>query len=184
MLTYLFEVPQSWWLVARVVGLSYAPQLLSFFGLIPYFGNPFSWILSFWSLLAIILAMDIGLGLTLWQSIVASGLGWLLIQVWQRTLGLPIYWLARWLEDRVAGVPLKFTLHDLPRLRRWQPALPEHWENWLEQRSLSYEHSRRVLIEMVQQQKERFNQAQQTLLKGSDLSSGTIGPTTGVQHHD
>jgi len=187
MITYLFNIQQSWLLVARVVGLSYAPQLLAFFGLTPFLGNPFSWILSFWSLLAIIVAINMGLELALWQAIAASGLGWFLIQVWQRTLGRPIYSLGRWIEDRAAGVPLKFTLQDLPGLRRWQPTLPEHWEQWLTQRSLlNYENSRRIFIEKVQQYKHRLHKTQQSLLNPhhSDLSTGAIGPAGTRHKHD
>jgi len=187
MITYLFDLKPAWLLVARVVGLSYAPQLLAFFGLTPFLGNPFSWILSFWSLMAIIVAIHMGLELTLWQAIAASGLGWLLIQIWQRTLGRPIYGLGRWIEDRAAGVPLKFTLQDLPLLRRWQPTLPEHWEQWLAQRSLlNYQNSRRTLIEKVQQYKQRLHHTQRSLLNPThgDLSTGAIGPAGTRHKHD
>jgi hypothetical protein len=120
--------------VASAVGLAYAPQLLSFFTLIPFLGPGLATILSLWSMLAIVVAVRVGLGLETWQAIVTSGLGWLLIGIWQRTLGRPIYVLGRWIEQRVAGVPLEFTWQNVPLLRqgtRWI----ENWEAWRRRQS-------------------------------------------------
>jgi hypothetical protein len=127
--SYVFGLPAPLAGVVSAVGLAYAPQLLAFFVLTPFLGNPFSILLSLWSMLAIIVAVRVGLGMEMWQAIVTSGLGWLLIQVWQRTLGKPVYALGRWLERHAAGVPLEFTVNDLIRLRhrpRWLVNLP----NW------------------------------------------------------
>jgi hypothetical protein len=81
-------------------------------------------------MLAIVVAVRVGLGLEMWQAAVASGLGWLLIQIWRRTLGRPIYALGRWLQRRAAGVPLQFTLRDIQKLRHQSRFL----ENWLHRR--------------------------------------------------
>jgi hypothetical protein len=121
--------------VAAVVGLAYAPQLLAFFELTPFLGNPFGLLLSLWSMVAIVVAVRVGLGLETWQAVVASGLGWLLIQVWRRTLGRPIYALGQWLERRAAGVPMRYTRRDVPRLRR-HPKLLANWEHWTTRRQL------------------------------------------------
>ena len=127
--------------LASAVGLAYAPQLFAFFGLTPLIGNAFAWLLSLWSLLAILVAVRVGLGLETWQALVISGLGWSLIQVWKRTLGRPIYALGRWLHRRAAGVPLEFTAHDLPRLRRHPQWLknrePKQWANRKSRTSLT-----------------------------------------------
>jgi hypothetical protein len=126
--TYVFGRAVPLLAVASAVGLAYAPQLLAFFILTPFFGNIFSIFMSLWSMLAIIVAMRIGLGLETWQAVLASGLGWLFIQIWQRTLGRPIYALGRWLERRAAGVPLEFKIHDLMRLRprpHWVDKMPD-----------------------------------------------------------
>lgn len=104
--------------LASAVGLAYAPQLLAFFELTPFFGNSFSILLSLWSMIAIVIAVRAGLELETWQAIVVSGVGWLLLQLWRRTIGRPVYALGRWLQRRAAGVPLDFTLADLPVLRR------------------------------------------------------------------
>src|SRR5207302_271774 len=126
---YLFGRRAAFPAIASAVGLAYAPQLLAFFVLTPFIGNAFSWLLSLWSLLAMIIAVRVGLGLEPWQAIVTSGLGWLLIQVWKRTLGSPVYALGRWLHRRAAGVPLEFTPRDLPRLRH-QPKWLASWAQW------------------------------------------------------
>lgn len=127
--TYVFHRNEGFAVMASAVGLAYAPQLLAFFVLTPFIGNAFSWLLSLWSLLAIVVAVRVGLGLETWEAIVTSGLGWTLIQIWKRTLGRPIYALGRWLQRRAAGVPLQYTQRDLPHLRR-RPLWLRNWENW------------------------------------------------------
>lgn len=122
-----FGANVTWMEVAAAVGLAYAPQLLAFFELTPFVGNPFGVLLSLWTLLAIITAVRAGFGLETWQAIVASGLGWLLFQAWRRTLGAPVYALGHWIEQRAAGVPLKYDADDVPKLRR-QP-------RWLQNRA-------------------------------------------------
>jgi hypothetical protein len=126
--TYLFDRSVSLISTASAVGLAYAPQLFAFFVLTPFLGNLFSILLSLWSMLAIIVAVRVGLGLEMGPAVLTSGLGWLLIQVWQRTLGRPVYALGRWLEKRAAGVPLEFTVSDLMQLRhhpQWLKNLPD-----------------------------------------------------------
>lgn len=115
--------------IAAAVGLAYAPQILAFFELLPYWGNPFGIILSLWSMAAITVAIYVGVGLGFWQAIVASGLGWLFIQLWRRTLGIPLYALGHWIEDRAAGAPLRFKIRDIPSMRR-SPQLLENIDAW------------------------------------------------------
>jgi hypothetical protein len=125
----VFAHPAPILTVASAVGLAYAPQLLSFFTLIPFFGPGLGTLLALWSMLAIVVAVRVGLELATWQALVTAGLGWLLIEVWQRTLGRPIYALWHWIERRVAGAPLEWTWQNVPLLRqgtRWI----ENWEAW------------------------------------------------------
>ena len=126
---YVFGQSISLTAIACVVGLAYAPQLLAFFELTPFLGNPFSIILTLWSMVAIVMAVRAGLNLELWQALLASGLGWIFIQLWRRTIGRPIYALGRWLQRRAAGVPMEFTLADLALLRR-HPVWLENLDNW------------------------------------------------------
>ncbi|MCE7989215.1 MAG: hypothetical protein DYG89_49305 [Caldilinea sp. CFX5] len=126
---YVFDQQVSIIAIACVVGLAYAPQTLAFFELTPFLGNPFSIILSLWSMVAILMAVRVGLNLELWQAFLASALGWVIIQLWRRTIGRPIYGLGRWLQRRAAGVPLELTLADLAVLRR-QPAWLKNLDGW------------------------------------------------------
>ena len=135
---YVFGQSVSLYTVACVVGLAYAPQILAFFELTPFLGNPFSILLTLWSMVAIVMAVRMGLNLELWQALLASGLGWVIIQIWRRTIGRPIYALGRWLQRRAAGVPLEFTLSDVTVLRRhpaWLENL-DHWRNRMSQTDL------------------------------------------------
>ena len=135
---YVFGQPVALHTVACVVGLAYAPQTLAFFELTPFLGNPFSIILTLWSMVAIVMAVRMGLSLELWQALLASGLGWVFIQIWRRTIGRPIYALGRWLQRRAAGVPMEFTISDVAALRRhpaWLANL-DHWRNQMNQSDL------------------------------------------------
>ncbi len=118
----LFGRGEEFAVVVRAVGLAYAPQLLGFFVLVPYLGSLFALILSVWTLLATVVAVHAGLGLTLWQAAACSGVGWLLVQITRRTLGRPLLAFERWAESWAAGVPLRWTMDDLRRVR-----LPQEW---------------------------------------------------------
>ncbi|MBI3959091.1 MAG: hypothetical protein HY328_09800, partial [Chloroflexi bacterium] len=118
----LFGRGEEFVVVARSVGLAYAPQLLGFFVLTPYLGSLFALIIGVWSLLATVVAVSAGLGLTIWQAAACSGLGWLLVQIARRTLGRPLLAFERWAENRAAGAPLRWTTDDLRRIR-----LPVEW---------------------------------------------------------
>jgi hypothetical protein len=133
---YAFGAEVRWVTVAATVGLAYAPQLFAFFELTPFFGSPFGVLLSLWSLLAIVIAVRAGLGLVMWQAIAASGLGWLLLQIWRNTLGRPVYALGRWIEQRAAGVPLRYRATDVAKLRR-RPVWLQTIDPWYSQRGYS-----------------------------------------------
>jgi hypothetical protein len=102
--------------IVRTVGLGYAPYLFSFFVLTPYFGNPIGLTLGVWSLLAILEAVRGALELSLVQAFWCTALGWLLLQVVQRTVGRPIVAGARWLRRRIAGAPLATSRRELREL--------------------------------------------------------------------
>jgi hypothetical protein len=124
--TVVFGRTQPLVVIASAVGLAYAPQLLAFFELTPFLGNPFSVVLTLWSTLAIVIAVRVGLGLETWQAILASGLGWALIQGWRRTLGRPVYALGGWLQGRAAGAPLQVRPRDVATLRK-PPSVLSRW---------------------------------------------------------
>ncbi len=130
---YVFHQDAPFQVVARAVGLAYAPQILSFFVLTPYAGSFFGMVLAVWTLLATLVAVQVGLDLSLWQAVAASGLGWILIQLWRRTLGRPILALERWFQRRTVGVPLDSRLQEIPkhplsiRIRQWWEQQSEKW---------------------------------------------------------
>lgn len=122
--TYIFGATTTWTLMAVALGVAYAPQILAFFELTPFFGNGFGFLLTVWTLLAIMIGIQTVLELTMAQAIITSGLGWLLVQIWARTLGRPLYSLGRWLETQLAGTPLEYGWHDLHHVRRPTPWSP------------------------------------------------------------
>lgn len=132
---YAFGAQVSWMAVSAAVGLAYAPQLLAFFELTPFLGNPFGVLLSLWTLLAIVIGVRAGFGLPTWQAVATAGLGWLLLQTWRRTLGAPVYALGHWIEQRAAGVPLRYGAADVPKLRhrrhgpKWMQNMGP-WQRW------------------------------------------------------
>ena len=71
---YAFDAQVGWMAVAAAVGVAYAPQVLAFFELTPFLGSPFGSLLTLWTLVAIIIGVRAGLGLTLWQAVIAAGL--------------------------------------------------------------------------------------------------------------
>lgn len=118
----LFGRQEEFVVVARAVGLAYAPQLFGFFILTPYLGSLFALVIGVWTLLATVVAVHAGLELTIWQAVACSGVGWLLGQVIRRTLGRPLLAFERWAENRAAGAPLRWTAADVRRIR-----LPADW---------------------------------------------------------
>lgn len=129
---YVFGREVSYEVVSRAVGLAYAPQLLGFFVLTPYLGSLFALVLSVWSLLATVVALQSGLSLTVWQAVACSGLGWLLVQAWRRTLGRPLKRFEQWLHRRTTGVALQWTLRDVRSIR-----LPEKLRRRMRMRDAS-----------------------------------------------
>ncbi len=92
--------------VLRTLGLSYAPLLFSFLTGLPYFGIPIFILLSLWSLLAEIVGLQTLINLGTWEAFVCAGLGWVVFQSLQRTVGRPIVTLGRWIQNKVAGTQL------------------------------------------------------------------------------
>jgi hypothetical protein len=104
--TQLFGRDASLRAVVQAVGVGYTPYLFSVFILTPYFGSLIAIALSLWSLLAILVAVQITLQLTLGQALLCSSLGWLLWQLLHRTVGRPIIRLTQTLRQWVTGVPI------------------------------------------------------------------------------
>lgn len=114
----LFRHEQSLLAVGSAVGLSYAPQIFSFFVLTPYLGNFFGVILSLWSMLAVIVAIRVGMQLEVWQAVILASTGWILLQTVRRTIGRPVMRWQRRLASRAAGISLDVRTQDLTSVRR------------------------------------------------------------------
>jgi hypothetical protein len=92
--------------VIEALGFSYAPLLLGFLMVIPYFGMPISLSLSIWTLLAIVTGIKTIAPLGLWQVFQCCIGGWLVSQISQRIFGKRLaIWIDR-LLDWIAGVDL------------------------------------------------------------------------------
>ncbi len=108
--------------VVRAVGLAYAPQLFGFFALTPYLRAAITAVLSIWLLLATLVATQVVFGIPLAPAVASAALGWLLLQVGQRTVGRPLVWLTRRLRQAVA----RHCAGPLPQsiTRRPRPLMP------------------------------------------------------------
>ena len=92
--------------VLRTLGFSYVPLTLSFFAVIPYFGNAIFVLLSIWTLLAVVIGIDVITVLGPWEAFACAALGWVVLQLLQKTVGQPIATLGQWITNWVAGEEL------------------------------------------------------------------------------
>jgi hypothetical protein len=112
----LFGKTTSLVAVWHTLGLSYAPQMLSFLIALPYLGVPIGVVLSVWSFLAFLTGLQIALGVDVWPAFWCSALGWIVFEILQRTVGRPVSAIGQWLANRAAGVPLVTNLRELEQL--------------------------------------------------------------------
>ncbi len=92
--------------VLRTVGFSYAPLMLGILVMFPYFGNAFFLALSIWTLLAVVLGVSAITPLGRWEAFESAALGWVIVQLLQKTVGQPIASLGQWITNWVAGEEL------------------------------------------------------------------------------
>lgn len=118
--------------IFRALAICYAPQLLGFLIAMPYFGMPLSVLLSIWTLLGLFVGIESTTTLTFWQAMVTVGLGWLVWQLGQRTVGQPLIRLERWLTSLLAGHQVDTRPKNLETLLEQQEAaMPARSPNWL-----------------------------------------------------
>jgi hypothetical protein len=92
--------------ILRTLGFSYAPLMLSIFVMLPYFGGGIFVMLSIWTLLAVVVGVEAITDLGRWDAFASAALGWLFIQLLQKTVGQPIASLGQWITNWVAGEDL------------------------------------------------------------------------------
>ena len=103
---WLFNVDLSVVEIVKTLGFSYAPLLLGFLMVIPYFGMPILIVLSIWTLMAIATGLGAISNLNIWQAFECCLGGWLVLQVSQRIIGKAIARITGRIVDWVAGVEL------------------------------------------------------------------------------
>ncbi|MEO1622573.1 MAG: hypothetical protein AAFU53_16260 [Cyanobacteria bacterium J06632_3] len=92
--------------VVRTLGFSYAPLMLGIFVVIPYFGSAIFVLLSIWTLLAVVVGIDSITTLGRWEAFGCVALGWVVLQLLQKTVGQPIASLGQWITNWAAGEEL------------------------------------------------------------------------------
>ena len=103
---WLFKVNLPLTEVITTLGFSYAPLLLGFLMVIPYFGMPILIVLSIWTLMAIATGLGAISPLGIWQAFECCLGGWLVLQLSQRVFGKAIALYTGKIVDWVAGVEL------------------------------------------------------------------------------
>ena len=83
--------------VLTVIALSFAPYLLGFLILIPYLGNIISKILRIWVFLAVTVGVTVTFQFSIWQALLCSVIGWLILELITRIPFLHIKQLDNWL---------------------------------------------------------------------------------------
>ncbi|MCB8785329.1 Yip1 family protein [Planktothrix agardhii] len=101
-----FDISLSFDLIFKTLGLSYAPQMLGFLIALPYMGIAIGVLLSIWSLLAQFVGLESVAGFEDWSVFICTLIGWVVLQIVQRTIGRPILAFSRWLSNSVAGTSL------------------------------------------------------------------------------
>ena len=119
---FFLGVQVSFEQLGRMVGLAYAPLVLSFFVLLPYAGSFLQHVFQVWSFLAVLVAISVTLHLTFLPSLACGLIGWLVTQALHYTVGKPVFMLQTQLRRVVAGVPL---LAPVPDLLNVPPEPPE-----------------------------------------------------------
>lgn len=103
---WLFDVSLPLIDVIKTLGFSYAPLLLGFLIVIPYFGMPILIVLSIWTLMAIATGLGAISSLGIWDAFECCLGGWLVLQFSQRIIGKAIANITSKIVDWVAGVKL------------------------------------------------------------------------------
>ena len=105
-ISYVFTVEAPFGVLARTLAFGYAPLLFSLFGAMPYFGQPILSLLSLWQLLAMVVGVAAVSNTSVWQAFSTVALGWITLEILQRTLGQPIAQFGHWIACKISGVEL------------------------------------------------------------------------------
>ncbi|MEL6776995.1 MAG: hypothetical protein AAFO06_07040 [Cyanobacteria bacterium J06597_16] len=101
-----FEGHLSFVAVLRTLGFSYVPLILGVLVMFPYFGSAIFLLLSIWTLLAVVVGIEAITPLGHWDAFESAALGWVVLQLLQKTVGQPIATLGQWITNWAAGEQL------------------------------------------------------------------------------
>ena len=106
-LSVVFNAPLSFLEMLRTLGFSYAPlAVLGLFVMLPYFGGGVFVVLSIWTLLAVVVGLESLTDMSRWDAFASAALGWVVLQLLQKTVGQPIASLGQWITNWAAGEEL------------------------------------------------------------------------------
>lgn len=109
----VFDRRVALWLAGAAVGLSYIPLMLSFLGLMPYFGAAILRLLNVWAAVALVNILRFSFEFTWWEAVLCAGIGLGFIFVLRLTIGRPVVWLMLRLRYLAAGKKLQLDLSKL-----------------------------------------------------------------------
>jgi len=116
---FIFQQSPNILVTFNTLGLSYAPQMFGFLVALPHFGIPISVLLSIWSLLSLVVGIE-GLrefgDFATWQALLCAGLGWVVLQLLQRTVGRPVVAVGQSILNWASGTRLVQGRQELRRL--------------------------------------------------------------------
>lgn len=119
----LFGTSTDFGTIARTLGFGIAPLMLSFLAALPYFGEAIFLLLSLWSLLAIVVGLEVATGLAPWSAFTCCLVGWGVFQLLMRTVGNPISIIGKKLADEVADVTLVTDIQGVEQIVSQGPQL-------------------------------------------------------------
>jgi len=113
MAKWIFGVERDLWSVITVVALSYSPFLFGFLILLPYLGNIISTGLRIWVFLNVLIAIQGLYSFQFFEALIASVLGWLMIELLTQLKFLRIDRLEDWIWRMTTGTPQEMKPKDM-----------------------------------------------------------------------
>lgn len=113
MADWIFGAERDFWSVITVVSLSYSPFLFGFLILLPYLGNIISAGLRIWVFLNVLIAIQGLYDFHFFEALIASVLGWLLIELLTQLKFLRIDRLDDWIWRVTTGTPQELKPKDM-----------------------------------------------------------------------
>lgn len=114
----VFGQDLSWVSFMRTLSFACLPLCGLFLAAMPYVGTTVATLLNFYSLLCMVVGLEALTALETPQALACTAVGWLALQLLQRTLGRPMVVLGKLLERRVTGTAFRSDRSGLAELIR------------------------------------------------------------------